>query len=202
MQIWIETDIHFLHIHLINTACIKSSRSVECALRFYRVRGDRALRAVASTVFLMALWLLMSGVYKPLVIGFGVGSVLLIMVILWRMDRVDGDHVQIRLNPLRFLGYIIWLFGEIAKSNWAVTRVILTPVMPIRQKMLVVPQSQKTDLAQVIFANSITLTPGTISVETEENGLLVHALSYGPEDDASLADMDRRVTAVETEGQI
>lgn len=116
------------------------------------------------------------------------------------MDKVDGDHVQIRLNPLRFLGYIIWLFGEIAKSNWAVTRVILSPVMPIRQKMLVVPQSQKTDLAQVIFANSITLTPGTITVETEENGLLVHALSYCPEDDASLADMDRRVSAVETEG--
>ena len=117
------------------------------------------------------------------------------------MDRVDGDRVQIRLNPLRFLGYIIWLFGEIAKSNWAVTRVILSPVLPIRQKMLVVPQSQNTDLAQVIFANSITLTPGTLSVATEESGLLVHALSYSPEEDASLADMDRRVTAIETEGQ-
>ena len=159
------------------------------------------MRAVASAVFLMALWLLMSGVYKPLVIGFGLGSVLLICLVLWRMDKVDGDHVQIRLNPIRFLGYIIWLFGEIAKSNWAVTRVILSPLMPIRQKMFVVPQSQKTDLAQVIFANSITLTPGTISVETEESGLLVHALSYSPEDDASLADMDRRVTAVETEEQ-
>ena len=163
--------------------------------------GDKKLKAIASAIFLMALWLLMSGVYKPLVIGFGLGSVFLIMIILWRMDKVDGDHVQIRLNPLRFLGYIIWFFGEIAKSNWAVTRVILSPVMPIRQKMMVVPQSQKTDLAQVIFANSITLTPGTISVETEENGLLVHALSYDPEDDASLADMDRRVTAVETEEQ-
>ena len=159
------------------------------------------MRAVASAVFLMALWLLMSGVYKSLVIGFGLGSVLLICLVLWRMDKVDGDHVQIRLNPIRFLGYIIWLFGEIAKSNWAVTRVILSPLMPIRQKMFVVPQSQKTDLAQVIFANSITLTPGTISVETEESGLLVHALSYSPEDDASLADMDRRVTAVETEEQ-
>ena len=158
------------------------------------------MRAVSSTVFLMALWLLMSGVYKPLVIGFGFGSVLLIMIILWRMDRVDGDHVQLRLNPLRFLGYMIWLFGEIAKSNWTVTRVILTPVMPIRQKMLVVPQSQNTDLAKVIFANSITLTPGTISVEIEESGLLVHALNFSPEDHASLADMDRRVTAVETEG--
>ena len=162
--------------------------------------GDKKLKAIASAIFLMALWLLMSGVYKPLVIGFGLGSVFLIMIILWRMDKVDGDHVQIRLNPLRFLGYIIWLFGEIAKSNWAVTRVILSPVMQIRQKMLVVPQSQKTDLAQVIFANSITLTPGTITVETEENGLLVHALSYCPEDAASLADMDRRVSAVETEG--
>ena len=165
--------------------------------KFYRVCGDRALRAVASAVFLMALWLLMSGVYKPLVIGFGVGSVLLIMVILWRMDRVDGDRVQIRLNPIRFLGYIIWLFGEIAKSNWSVTRVILSPLMPIRQKMLVVPQSQKTDLAQVIFANSITLTPGTISVEHEGDEIWVHALSYPEEDLNALADMNSRVSNME-----
>ena len=73
--------------------------------------------------------------------------------------------------------------------------------MPIRQKMLIVPQNQKTDLAQVIFANSITLTPGTISVETEDGGLLVHALSHCPDDDVSLADMDRRVSAIESEGQ-
>lgn len=159
------------------------------------------MRAVASAVFLLALWLLMSGVYKPLVIAFGVGSVLLIMVILLRMDKVDGDHVQLRLRPIRFIGYIIWLFGEIAKANWAVTKVILARSMPIRQKMFHVPQSQKNDLAQVIFANSITLTPGTISVETEEGGILVHALSYAEEDDIALADMDRRVTAVETEGQ-
>ena len=159
------------------------------------------MKAVASAIFLMALWLLMSGVYKPLVIGFGMASVLLIMVILWRMDKVDGDHVHIRLNPMRFIGYIIWLFGQIAKANLAVTRVILTPLMPIRQKLLVVQQSQTTDLAKVIFANSITITPGTISIETEESGFLVHALSYRPEDDASLADMNRRVKAVETEGQ-
>ena len=159
------------------------------------------MRAVAGGIFLLALWLLMSGVYKPLVIAFGVGSVLLIMVILRRMDKVDQDHLQHRMNPIRLVGYIIWLLGEIAKANWAVTKVILARSMPIRQNMFHVPQSQKSDLAQVIFANSITLTPGTISVETVEGGILVHALSYTKEDDTALADMDRRVTAVETEGQ-
>jgi multicomponent Na+:H+ antiporter subunit E len=54
-------------------------------------------------------------------------------------------------------------------------------------------------LAQVVFSNSITLTPGTISVETEQDHFLVHALSYDPRDDVELAEMDRRVSAIESE---
>ena len=49
------------------------------------------------------------------------------------------------------------------------------------------------------FSNSITLTPGTISVETEQGHFLVHALSYGPSDDVDLAQMDRRVSGIESE---
>jgi multicomponent Na+:H+ antiporter subunit E len=65
--------------------------------------------------------------------------------------------------------------------------------------MFVVPYTQRSDLAQVVFSNSITLTPGTISVETEQEHFLVHALSYGPSDDVDLAQMDRRVSGIESE---
>jgi multicomponent Na+:H+ antiporter subunit E len=148
----------------------------------------------------MSLWLLMSGLYEPLIIGFGVASVLTVLALTRRMDAVDRDHVEIALNPLRFLGYILWLLGEIAKANWAVTKIILSPRMGIRQHLFETPYSQRTDLGQVIFANSITLTPGTISVECEEGHFLVHALAYSRSDHSALADMDRRVTAVETAG--
>ena len=77
-------------------------------------------------LILFALWLLMSGIYKPLVVGFGLASVLLAVYVVRRMDAVDNDHLDIHLKPLGFLAYVGWLLVEIAKSNWAVTKLILS----------------------------------------------------------------------------
>lgn len=159
-------------------------------------RGHR-VRTIFTAIVLTALWLLMSGLYKPMILGFGAASVILVVYVVRRMDAVDGDQFAIRLKPIAFLGYMFWLLVEIAKSNWAVTKIVLSPQMPIRQHMFDVPCSQETDLGQVIFASSITLTPGTISVETEEGHFQVHALDYSDDDMDALADMDARVTAVD-----
>ncbi|MCB2136430.1 MAG: Na+/H+ antiporter subunit E [Rhodobacteraceae bacterium] len=140
----------------------------------------------------------MSGIYKPLIIGFGVGSVAIALFVVRRMDSVDEDRVALDLGPVASLTYFFWLLVEIAKANWAVTKIILSPRMPIRQHLFAVPFTQKSDLGQVVFASSITLTPGTITVETESKDFLVHALAYSTDDRAALADMDRRVTAIET----
>lgn len=70
------------------------------------------------------------------------------------------------------------VLAEIAKSNWTVIKIVLSPNMDIKQKMYKVPFSQKSDLGQAIFANTITLTPGTITVEVEGDHFLVHGLSY------------------------
>lgn len=155
------------------------------------------MRTIGTALGLAAMWLLMSGLYKPLILGFGLTSVVLVMFVVRRMDAIDGDRFALELKPFKAFGYFVWLLKEIAKANWTVTRIILTPAMPIRQHLFVTPLTQKTDLGQTIFANSITLTPGTITVETEPGHLLVHALAYSPSDDYALADMDRRVTSVE-----
>ena len=147
---------------------------------------------------MMALWLMLSGIYKPMLIGFGLVSVALVMVIVRRMDQVDGDHVQIRIKPIRFFFYLFWLLIEITKSNWRVTKIILSRTISTRQNLFEVPYTQTSDLGQVIFANSITLTPGTLTIETESGGFLVHALSYDPTDMDALADMDMRVTEIES----
>ena len=146
---------------------------------------------------MMGLWLMLSGIYKPMLVGFGILSVALVMVIVRRMDRIDGDQVSIAIKPVKFFLYLTWLLIEIAKSNWSVTKIILARTMPIRQNLFEVPYSQKSDLGQVIFANSITLTPGTLTIETEAGDFLVHALSYSPTDMDDLADMDRRVSEIE-----
>ena len=147
---------------------------------------------------LFALWLLLSGIYTPMIIGLGFASSVVGTFIISRMDTQDRDSVQIQLAPIRFTKYLIWLLVEIARANWAVTKTILSRNMSINQHLFTVPYSQKTDLGQVIFANSITLTPGTITVETEDGQFLVHAVSYGDDDLDAIADMDARVSACET----
>ena len=72
--------------------------------------------------------------------------------------------------------YFPWLIREIAKSAWAVTKIILHPSLPISPTMTVVRASQRTRVGVATYANSITLTPGTITVGVNGNELTVHAL--------------------------
>ena len=164
------------------------------------MQGDGVLRIIVPIIFLLALWLLLSGVYKPLVIGFGVASAALAVYVVRRMDEADDYRVPLPFRPVRFVLYFLWLMAEIAKATWAVTRVIMSPEAKTRQHLFAVKHSQKSDVAQVIFANSITLTPGTITVETEPDRFLVHALSFSPDDTDALRDMDTRVSAIESGG--
>lgn len=159
------------------------------------------LRGFFTFMTLFALWLLMSGIYTSFQIFMGAVSVLLVVIILRRMDETDDAHVGLNISALRFGRYLAWLMIEIAKSNWAVTKIILSPTASTRQHLFTVPSAQKSDVAQVIFANSITLTPGTITVETENDHFLVHAVDFGPDDLDALVDMGRRVCATETGGR-
>ncbi len=158
------------------------------------------MRIIGTGLVLFALWLLMSGIFEPFIIGLGLASVLFVLFVTGRMDAQDNDIVELALHPLRFVKYLAWLMTEIARANWAVTRIILARDMPIRQHLFKTPYTQKTDVGQVIFANSITLTPGTITVETEDGHFLVHAVSWSEDDPDALADMDARITACETAG--
>ncbi|MBO6814692.1 MAG: Na+/H+ antiporter subunit E [Rhizobiaceae bacterium] len=160
------------------------------------------IRNIMGALGLVALWLLMSGVYKPLVLILGAISVLLALTIANRMDRADGNnYLAYPISVIAAFRYLLWLLVEIAKSNWAVTKIILSPGSKSRQNLFTVPVSCKSEIGQVIFASSITLTPGTITVETEDEHFIVHALSFSDDDMDALADMDARVRAIETEAR-
>ena len=151
-----------------------------------------------SIITLFALWLLLSGIYKPLIVWLGLASSIVAVLVVRRMDIVDGHRLSIPLKPFKFIAYLIWLLKEIAVSNVAVTKLILSQDMGLRQHFFRVPNTQRSELAAAIYANSITLTPGTISVEVERDAFWVHAASFSDDDHAALADMDARVTATET----
>ncbi len=147
-------------------------------------------------IALAGIWLLWSGHLEPFMIFLGFVSVVLTVVIAGRMQITDEEGTPLGMG-LRPIGYAIWLAKEIVKANVEVARLIVDPELPVRPRMICVQANQKTELGRVILANSITLTPGTVSVDLQGDRIWVHALSYeGAEEDLS-GDMDRRDCGLE-----
>ena len=147
-----------------------------------------------------AIWIAFSGHFDFLLLSFGVISVLIVLYTLRRMRIIDETSVKFRINTFKLVTYCFWLIGEILKSNITVAKTILSPKIKVRQNMFEAPLSPRSEAAQVIFANSITLTPGTITVETEKNSLLVHALNFSDNTEDEIADMGSRVSKCERKG--
>lgn len=154
------------------------------------------LHALSLGLVLFGTWLLLSGYFEPLLIGLGLFSCALVVLIAWRMDMVDREGHPIHLG-WRAIVYWIWLTGEIIKANIDVAKRIIAPRMPIDPVLVRVAASQGSELGQVIYANSITLTPGTVSIVVENNEILVHAIAGEMARDLERGKMDRRVTALE-----
>ena len=152
--------------------------------------------AIGLGTSLLVFWLLMSGIYKPLIIGLGVVSTLFVVWLARRMDVVDHESFPIQLR-FRFLDYWGWLAREIFKANVAVVKIILSPTMRISPTMLRSKTTQETNVGLVTYANSITLTPGTVTIELEDGEVLVHALTEKFADDVLSGAMDKRVTDLE-----
>ena len=154
-------------------------------------------RDVILFVILAATWVLWSGyLADPLLMGLGAGSCVLVTWLSRRMDAHDGSPTDWRL-ACRALGYIPWLLLEILKANLHVARLILDRRLPIQPQLVRGPADQKTELGQVIYANSITLTPGTITLDLREGGVLVHAISDRAAKGITDGVMNRRVARME-----
>jgi len=133
------------------------------------------MRYLSLAGFLFAFWLALSGHYTPMLVTVGAVCAVACVLAAIRMRVADAEGHPIEL----FWGaitYFPWLFLEIAKSAWGVTKIILHPSLPISPTMTVVRASQKTPAGMATYANSITLTPGTITVGVSGNQLTVHAL--------------------------
>ncbi len=154
-------------------------------------------RFIILVLALAGLWLLLSGYFdKALLLGFGAVSVLFSAWLAKRAGVLDDDSVPTGLMP-RILGYWLWLGGEIGKANLIVMRQALSVEPKLSPKMFTVPNPPKSSVGKATFANSITLTPGTVSVDLRENEILVHGLTEELCDVAAITDMGRRVAKAE-----
>jgi multicomponent Na+:H+ antiporter subunit E len=154
------------------------------------------MRSLSLAASLFAFWLALSGHYTTMLITAGAICAVVCVLIARRVRTVDNEGHPIEL--LRgAVTYFPWLAVEIVKSAWGVTRIILNPKLPISPCMTVVRASQTTAAGVATYANSITLTPGTVTADVEGNELTVHALVRDGALDLEAGGMDRRVKAFE-----
>ena len=157
--------------------------------------------AISLGLFLAVIWLLLSGHYTLLLISFGLLSVALVVLLALRMDVVDREGHPLHLNSKALVVYWCWLLKEIFVSNIYVCRLILNPAMPISPTVIALRSSQSSDLARVIFANSITLTPGTVTIDVDGDITEVHAITEEAAKSLLQGSMDSKVTALESRSE-
>ena len=157
------------------------------------------IRSASLFVFLFAFWLLLSGIFTPFLVISGAGCCLAVVMFARRMDLVDSEGLPLHMAQVIFR-YWYWLFIEIIKSAWTVSKIILSPRLPISPTLVEFVPSQKTKTGLVLHANSITLTPGTIAIAADEGRFMVHGLTSEGAQGCVNSEMDRRVTATEGAG--
>jgi len=151
---------------------------------------------VSLFITLSAFWLLNSGHYSLLILFLGFASITLVLVIANKMDVIDQESQPIHLKSNIF-GYFWWLIKEIVQANITVVKHIWLSGDNISPTLKKIKISQQTDMGKVIYANSITLTPGTVAIDLVDDEIIVHALLLKDVESLETGEMDRRVTMLE-----
>ena len=147
---------------------------------------------ISLALALLLLWLGLSGHFEPLLLLIGLASTVLAVFLAKRMEVLDHESHPIHLTGrlFRFWGY---LSREVVLANIDVIKRILTPGKSISPQLVKLPLPQQTDLGKVIYANAITLTPGTVSVQLDRSEITVHALAKESAEELGDGEMARRV---------
>ena len=151
-------------------------------------------KSIALFLFLLGFWLLMSGHYTVLITSLGVISCLLCVYLTIKGNFLDNETIPIYFFP-RLIQYTIWLIKEIFISNITTAKVILS--QSEEPELFSVKATQKTNEGKVTYANSITLTPGTVTTQIKNDTFEVHALTKEFGDDVRSSVMDKMVTWLE-----
>jgi multicomponent Na+:H+ antiporter subunit E len=154
------------------------------------------LHTISLFLTLAAFWLLISGHYTPLILLLGLGSIFLVIIIVHKMDVVDHESQPLYLTRNIF-SYYLWLAKEILKANITVVKHIWLGNQSISPTLRRIKISQKTDMGKVVYANSITLTPGTVAIDLIDDEIIVHALLKQDIESLLAGEMDRRVSQLE-----
>lgn len=152
--------------------------------------------SISAVLGLYLFWLGLSGHYTVMLMSIGAVCAIGIVALSSRMAVIDHEGHPVKLL-VRAMWYWPWLVWQIVLSGLTVSRIILSPSLPISPALIRVRATQKTAVGLVTYANSITLTPGTVSVDIEDEMILVHAITEDGARDVAGGGMDRMVTSFE-----
>ena len=141
---------------------------------------------------LCAFWLLLSGQFISLLLILGGMSVLTVVLILKKMDKVDGEPISL-LPGLNFFRYLGWLSWQVVISNLDVAKRIWDPNLPIEPCWQKLDTQVKTPLEKTLYANSITLTPGTLTTDVNNDHFMIHSLTPEGIEHLRKGEMQRRI---------
>lgn len=145
---------------------------------------------------LCLFWWINSNYSNLLLLSLGAVSILLVLFIAHRMDVIDHESQPVHLS-IKMPGYVIWLTKEIIVANISVVKHIWLGNSSISPTLVTIDATQRTDLGKVIYANSITLTPGTVAIDIVGDRMTIHSLLKENIDVLKAGEMDRRVTELE-----
>lgn len=152
-------------------------------------------RTVLVAALFAATWVLWSGVYVPLILILGALSCVVVTILAVRIGFIDSEVYALHFGR-RLPAYWLWLFKEIVKSNFKVARAVLSPRLPIEPTVISVDAQDLDPVSQATLANSITLTPGTLSTDVDRGLIEVHCLTREIADELREGEMRRRVAAL------
>ena len=146
-------------------------------------------------ILLSMFWLLLSGYIQPLLLGFGAASVAAVLLILKRMNDVDKEqqHIGIGLGLIR---YLPWLIGQIVNSSIQVTKLIWGAPNKVSPTLAKISAKNVPIRTRALYANSITLTPGTLSIDLTDDEITVHALQKSSIDELKQGSMEKKITTI------
>ena len=154
------------------------------------------LYQASAVVIFYILWLVLSGHYTPTLMIIGAAASVGVVALAARMRVVDDEGLPVHMLA-RALWYWPWLVWQIINSGLGVARIIVAPSLPISPTRINVKATQKSTVGIVTYANSITLTPGTVSIAVDRDTITVHALTGDGADDLAGGGMDAMVTRFE-----
>jgi multicomponent Na+:H+ antiporter subunit E len=162
---------------------------------------SKATIIILQFIALFVFWLILSGTYhlEYIIIGIACSALVTFLTHDFLFHRSRGGREleitshKILASGIRLILYVPWLVWSIVKANFDVALLILNPKLPIDPVFLQFRTEYKWNITKVSLANSITLTPGTLTVDINQNRYLVHAITPGSASDLETAAMQNRV---------